>query len=446
MYRQLKQAALQVAIRLGAPAFGGITFRPATDVDRRCGVRCGGVSAVYTGEPIPRWSVAFVDAAAFRTGPRRVAGIDADQRHAIQRRLISHESPQLGKSPTVVRSPLAFPNRCPFANVRQVFQPDAASGVFSLAHDYLADAVVHVRREACLFQSAALQKPLSRLGSFSLEFAPQPRVACPKVGVMGATKRFAVTVGGDVSLAKIDAKIRGGIAFRYVANIDGHVEEEHAVAVDKVSLPARTLKQSGLICAAHPWHDLPAVVGQDRDPVSTLPRQDALVVDDGAMRPEGRLDGLVPLVGFDDLGDGADGHLGAQSKVPPDVIVSDFLQFDLVRTLVGERDTSQSVARGIETLHRPEHGIGLLRRRQELQLHGKVHKKLYSKRSMQKQALSRVVRPLSLCRLKAPSSRGDPSETTKEASGLSDMFVAKCHRSWITHYEYLRQVWYQRLR
>jgi hypothetical protein len=79
-------------------------------------------------------------------------------------------------------------------------------------------------------------------------------------------------------------------------------------------------------------------------------------------------------------------------------------------------------------------------------LHGKVHKKLYSKRSMQKQALSRVVRPLSLCRLKAPSSRGDPSETTKEASGLSDMFVAKCHRSWITHYEYLRQVWYQRLR
>jgi hypothetical protein len=93
------------------------------------------------------------------------------------------------------------------------------------------------------------------------------------------------------------------------------------------------------------------------------------------MAPCGRNVGWMSLsrLYLDHLGDGADGHLSTQAEVAPNVVVSQFLEFDFVRASVGESYRRQRITRRIETLHRPKHGVRLLNRREKFQLHGQAH-------------------------------------------------------------------------
>src|SRR5271166_1093755 len=170
---------------LRGPTCGCMTGSPVRDVAGRCGICWAGESAAYAGKPVARRTVAAIYTAAFRARLAGISRVNADQGHATERCLVAHETPKLSKRPTVVRSPLALSNRCPGANVRQVFQPDAASGAFSLAHDYLADAVVHVGCEPRFLESAASQQPLGRVGSFPLKPMTKPRMATAQVGIVG---------------------------------------------------------------------------------------------------------------------------------------------------------------------------------------------------------------------------------------------------------------------
>jgi len=237
---------------------------------------------------------------------------------------------------------------------------NSAPGVCGLPNDSFTDPVVEVGGEARFLPSPSGQSPLGRFGPLPLEVAPQSSVALAKAGVERTAECLTVTVGGDVATTKINTEVIGRITFRHVANIDGHVEEEHAVPIDQVRLTSCPFKQRGLIGPANPGHDLSAIVGQDRDTIRTLPREDALVVDDGAVRSECWLAVFVSLVDLDHLGDGADGHLSAEAEVAADVVVGEFLQLNLVRASVGEGNGGERVTGSIETLHRPQHGISLL--------------------------------------------------------------------------------------
>jgi hypothetical protein len=71
------------------------------------------------------------------------------------------------------------------------------------------------------------------------------------------------------------------------------------------------------------------------------------------MRAEVRLDRFVPLVGFTDRADGANGHLCGQAKPRSDVILDQPLQVNLVGAARSERGTCDGVASSVEVLHRP---------------------------------------------------------------------------------------------
>lgn len=360
MGRQIKLSALQVPSRLRGPAFGGITFRPARYVARRCCICWAGEGAAYAGKSISGWPVFLIDVAALRAFPAGVARVDTDQRNATQRRLIGHEIPELSESPTVMRSPLALPNRCPVANVRQVFHPDAASGAFSLAHDRFANAVVQVAGEPRFFESAATQQPFSRFGPFFLEFPSQSCMAAAQIGVQRSTEYVAIAVSSDVPLTEINAEVIGRITFWGIAYVDCNVQEEHTIAVYQIRLPTCTPQLRTLVCAAHPWHQLPAAIGQYGDPIRALPRQNALVVDNGAMRPERRLDVSISLVRLDNFVDRQKGHLGAKIEATTGFVIRQLLKFDFIRAPVGEGGGRKGIACRVETFHRSKHGIRLL--------------------------------------------------------------------------------------
>lgn len=387
MNRQLKQAALQVPDRLRGPAFGGITFRPTRYIPGRCGIGCGGVSAAYAAKPVPAWTVAAINAAAFRASLTGISRVNRDYWHAMERSLVGHETPKLGEGPTVVRPPLATLNRCPGADMRQVFQPDAASGALSLAHDSLADPVVEVGGEPGLLPAAFLKQPLGRLGSFLLKLAPQPGVSVAEAGVVRAAMGVAVAVGSDVAAPKVNAEVFRGIAFRHAAHVHGHVKEEPAISVDQIGLTAREGEAGLLVGTRYPRHHHAPVQGQDRNAVRPLPRQDALVVGNRAMPAEGRSKAAVALVDLDHLRDGPHRHLGRQIEVAPNVVVHQFLQLDLVGASVGVRNFGNRVASSIAPLHRRQKRNRLLWRWQEFGLHGQVHGNFVAGSLNRKQAL-----------------------------------------------------------
>src|SRR5262245_58512322 len=80
------------------------------------------------------------------TGLAGRGGVYQDQRHTGQRRLVGNEGAKLEKGPTMQHSPLAFANRSPAADMRQIFQRNSSAGAFRRADKGLAHTVVHVTR------------------------------------------------------------------------------------------------------------------------------------------------------------------------------------------------------------------------------------------------------------------------------------------------------------
>ena len=385
MNLRLQAEACKCPERLRGPTCGSMTAAQPGDVPGCCGVARASVPTFDTPEGVAVWSVPPVDDPALRACLARVPWVHGDQRNAITLRLVGQESPQLVEAPTVVCAALRPSNRCPIADARQVFDGNSTSGVFGLPHDSLADPVVEIAGKPRLLEPARPQQALGRFGSLFLELAAKARVPFAKVGVVRAAERLSIAVGSDVLPPEIDAQVFGRVAFRHVANVDGHVEEEHAIAVDQVCLPAHPVQLGVLIGAADPRHDGAAVHRPDRDTIRPLPRQDALVIDDGTVRPERRLDRLVPLVDLYHLGDGADGHLCRQAEVATNIVVGQFLKLNLASALVVERDGCKLIARRVELLHRRQHGRRLLGRRQHLELHRQLHREFYMRTAQWRQ-------------------------------------------------------------
>jgi prepilin-type processing-associated H-X9-DG protein len=374
MNSALKDGACKCpSVDLRGPTFGSMTAAQHRNVPCRCGIGRANMPAANALEPISRGTVLPIDTAAFRARLRRVSRIDRHQRNAGKCSLVGQLRPELSKRPTVVRAALGLSNRCPRPDVRQIFDGNPAPGVFGPPYDFLADPMVEVGGEPRLFGPAMPQQSLGRLGPFLLEAAAQPRMPPPEVGIVGAAMDVAVTVSGDIPAAQVHAKILGRIARGHFAYVDGHVEEEHAAAIDQIGLSTHSVELFVLVCASDPRHDQPAVQRPDRDAIRALPRQDTLVVDDGAVGPESRLDGLVALVDLADLGDGADRHLRRQAEVAPGIIINQPLQLDLVRALVSERHDGDCVTRRIEPHHGRQQRRSLFGGRQESDLHSQVH-------------------------------------------------------------------------
>jgi len=361
------------SIVLRGPAFGSMTFCPATDHHGRYLVGGSSAPARYTLKAVACWPVPLVNATAVRAFPAAVAGTDRLNWHSIALRLVSHELPLLAKCPTMQRAALRLANRYPAADVGQVLDPNSASGVFGFPHDGLRYAVVDVGCEAMLFQPTSFQQTLGRLGSLPLKPSAQVGMAFPQPAGMCTAECLSIAVHGDELDAEINTEILSGIAGWYVAHVNGHVEEEHAVTVDQVSLSTSAVQKGGLVSPAHPRHQRPAIQGPDGHPVGPLPRQDALIIDDGPMRPKRRLDGLIAFVNLNHLGDGPHRHLRRQAELCANGMIAEFLKLNLVRALVDEGYRRQRIAGGVEPDHRRKQRSRLRRIRQELELHGQVH-------------------------------------------------------------------------
>jgi len=346
---------------------------PARNVASSDGISRPSEAAADTPEMRLRRTVGFCHMPAGGAGPGGVPGIDKDHRNACQTSLVLDEGAKLMERPTVLDATLSLLNREPFADALELFQGDAATGVFGLRDQPLADDVVNVAGEPLLLPPTLFEEPFGGLGSLGLKPRPELRITLSQAVQVPAEVGLAVRVGGDVDDAEVHAKPVFWAFGRRLRHVHHHGQIEAPVAVDEVSLPPDVLQPRRLVSAKHDGDDLPALKRQDGHSVQALPGENALIIDDGSARAEGRLLGPVPLVGFRDLADDADGHLSRQAKPFPDVVVDEFLESDLVGRLLPEGDFGNSVTRRVEPLHRLQKGGGLLGRRLKLDHQRQVH-------------------------------------------------------------------------
>jgi len=89
-------------------------------------------------------------------------------------------------------APLAFPNRCPLADARQVFEGDPTPGAFCLLNNPLGDHVINVFRKAGLFAAALLEQAAGRPRALLLEPLAYLAMALPQTVEVSAREGLAL--------------------------------------------------------------------------------------------------------------------------------------------------------------------------------------------------------------------------------------------------------------
>jgi hypothetical protein len=139
------------------------------DILRRDRVRMTSVATSDAGEKTLGRTVSFIDPSAFGARPGCVARIDDDNRNTGKRRLVFDKRTQLVERPAIEPVSLRLASRYPITDALQCFESNAASGVFRLMRQALADAVVDITGKAGLFATTLFKQPLCRFCAFLLE-------------------------------------------------------------------------------------------------------------------------------------------------------------------------------------------------------------------------------------------------------------------------------------
>ena len=89
------------------------------------------------------WAVLFREKATARTGSAAIARVHEAARDTCALRLIHDKGSQLPKAPTLMLVALAFANRRPVPDARQVFQGKGGLRVFSSRHKLFRNDVIY---------------------------------------------------------------------------------------------------------------------------------------------------------------------------------------------------------------------------------------------------------------------------------------------------------------
>lgn len=338
-----------------------IDSSPAGNIHRRDVVGEPGVSAGHTGEGTLIGTIGFRDMPALRTGLRRVAWVNRDDRNAHQRCLVLDFCPEITKGPAMQLSPVRLPNRYPVADTRQVFNGDPTSGVFGALYKLLADTVVHISGKAVLFVAAPLEQTFGRLCTLLLKLGPQPCLTVAQAIQVGARIIGPVAVGGDVRHTHIDTEIAVNVPRLRGFNFTGDKQVKLAVDVAQVRLTPVAFQQLALAVAAQVTHALTALQRPDANHLFvSLETKNTVIVGECPARLEGSPRFSVELVGVGDFADSPYRHLCGQPVAFPDIVIDEVVKGILLEYLAVPCLLADVVAGSVGRLKRVEQRVVLV--------------------------------------------------------------------------------------
>ena len=300
-----------------------------------------------------RAAVRLVDTSTLRASPTRVARIYGDETDARKRRLVGEKRSQLVERPSMQTRSLRLPNGCPVANTRQIFDGNAASGVFGLANDRLADHVIRVTMEIPFLASKFSEVSFGAPCPYRLQARSKLRDSRPNRERRLAREPFPIRVDRQIPDPKVDAEPSLGVDGRPVRNVDGDEEEELSLPVNQVGLAPHTLKSGAMVHADGARNRQPSVEGKEADSIEpVLEGVEPLVVRDRAVLSERAKLRLVPLVDLAHFRNESDDVLRGECKPLTKFVVVEALEPELVSALEFESLLRKPRAGLIHARHR----------------------------------------------------------------------------------------------
>ena len=320
-------------------------------------------------------TISFVNATTYRTSPTGVSGVHQDHGNANQLCLVLDLLAQVVEAPRRMLSPLSLANRYPVSYARKVLKGNSAPGVFGFLNNFLGDYVVDVVSHALFFASALLEQTTRCLGSLTLQLCTKAGVAMAQTIEVVARVILAITGRGNVDNAQINAEESGRLNLRRFLNVAGGQQVPLALNKCQISLTLAGLQEDALPLATDEGDMLATGHRPDRDcRLADIPAQDAVVISDSAIGPEGAWGLAIQLVGVGNTSDAAHDDLCREvGELTSGIVVSQFVKAVLAEGAGIPGALRQVVTSGVGAFHRALEGIGLFFSRQQFYLGNQLH-------------------------------------------------------------------------
>jgi len=312
------------------------------------------VSADTAKELALRLAICPFDMPTSRAALAGVFRVYQDDRNTGQPRLVVDELPQLGKTPIAVPRSFVFAsNPCPRADMRQIFQRNSSVRAFGSLNESLADRVVNVFLETALATCQLFQVAFGRLCAALLKLSAEALVL-PAIALnRRASVDVAVAGSGDIRHAQIDSQCSVNITLIRIGNITHCQQVEHAFTIYEVGFALPVCQQLKLTLARLIGNVQPSANAPNADTlVVGLPRQNAVVIGNRAVRLEAVLCPLIKRIGVRNLGNTANDHLRRQSAAFPCRVVTGGLQIETAKLFQLPRLFTEPVAKGVGLFQR----------------------------------------------------------------------------------------------
>jgi len=317
--------------------------------------------------------VGWLAVAAPGARPTGVARVHDRDRNAGQGCLVLEERTQLAERPAGHASSLWPAEPSPFADALEIFQGQAATGVFAGRDERLGDNMVLVAAESGLATGEALQLLSASFRVDALKSLTQAVMPLADLLDGRATVLPSVRVHGEIRYAEINTEEVCDLHGRPGRQVDAGIEEEFPSAVDEITLALDAVEARALVFAEHEWHELTPLQSQQAHAGHALERHQVLVIGHGAVQLEDRAARLVAPEDLDRLADGAHGHLGGQAEPFAQVAIAAVVDGRLGVDLGLETDPGGMRGRRVEVLHGGQEQAALSSIREETQLQGQLH-------------------------------------------------------------------------
>ncbi len=298
---------------------------------------------------------------ANRTFLTGIGRINEHHRHANQGCLVVYELPELIEAPIMLFASLSLLNRASSSDALKVFQDYQRKSVFGLRNQLFGDTMVCIPMKSGLFARKHLQMPFGALCTTALKVCLKTIYLGSDLFGLLSREDFSCRIDSDVLDSKIDAHCVCWVNLLGFGNINHDTEIETSFAKNLIGLASDPIEPWSMVITDQDWKLDPTIESQQRDPIESLPGHDSLIVDNCSIRFKLWLDGFVALIGLRCLGDCPNSHLSGDTKLFPNLIINNLLQFDFVGCMKLKGFLSNEIAGGIELMHGLKKSLALLR-------------------------------------------------------------------------------------
>lgn len=315
---------------------------------------------------------------AAATGATGIPGIYERDRNTGELRFVGDKPSEFIEGPLAEPFPLLFSNRCPEA--LEIFKDDASPGVFGNVNDSLGDGVVGRAFESSLPAGEFLEMPLGRCRAFLLESFLES--VNTNTDILNSGTRETLPIRGHSQIHDAEVNSKGALRFKgcSIWDLDTQAKKEGTLDVEKVRLsPDSSLVE--LRIGAEEDRELKSPVeAQDGHSIESFKGQDALVIDDGRVRPEHVEPFFLRPVRLGHLADGSNSQLGGKTVGRSDMGIAEMVEPDLSELLLRERNPGDVVAGFVEHFDGLHQGSLLFCGRKEFDFHRELHRCIVANR------------------------------------------------------------------